>query len=633
MLQKIKLPEEVKEQLEDILSYIEEGEIEDAVDIIDALAEEFPDSFDVALHRVIVYRSLGINNDLILPLIESCHAVDPNDLEVWFILIEELAELGFFGLAEKEVELLKSSTNVQFESTDSEELFKSITAAAQHERSDFFGETADAAKKYLLLNLADKALYFRDFDSAKRYTEDLKKDASDALHTWIINSRFHFLSNELKEAEVCAKTAIEKSPTHGEAYYILSFAEILQGRQASTSPLMSLELADSGISYQAYHLILTEQFDALLSLYDKNSDTISSHSDAVRFFECVAFVLYSRGEIKRANSLWQFANTLEPQGSLLAELQLGNSTADEVEKPFVFFGPSEFPYFFSSALENFSAYEESSSTISFSKNEINILPHIFETVLKYADSELVKLTSQIILDYKEELLPFFPKISASVKNFAEGKRLSSETRAFVAHLSEVFGGNVINTIYHNGQKVYIPFDKLLMEAINPCVGDSEEYFYFDIIQENMMPESLPELEEMCRSMFEKSSQNPHIGVEYVHVLQALGKHDEADFIIKDLYKKNPEELSVKLLALESQLPENISEAKNMISSLSEKKLTPIEFREFQLLKSSLALLDASIEKSLLELDVLQIALPAFKVVTARRRESIASSDKDEVIGL
>ncbi len=628
MLQKLKLPEEVHEQLEDVLSYIEEGEVDDAVDIIDALAEEFPDSYEVALHRVHVYRSLGIYNDLILPLVESCHAVDPTDLEVWVILIEELAELGFFGLAEMELELLQSSTTSLSNDICPEKFIKSVREAALYERSDFFGDGTEAAKNYLLLNLAEKALYFRDFTTAERYCKDLSTQAATSVHTWTINAKYYFLTGELTHAIHSATNAIKISPTQGEAYYILTFAELLSGKEPETFPLVSNTLLDSGISYQAYHLLLSKQYDKIISLYEKNSDIVSSHPDAARFFECVAFVLHSRNEVQRANSLWQFANTIEPEGSLIAQLHLHTTDSSNPEKPFLFFGPSEFPHFFSSTLEQIFSGKIELSDCELTPAQREVLPFIYQIVLSCGDAELVRLTSSMIVHHAKELSGFSEMISSSMIAFSSGTRLSGATRAFVAQLLPVFGKDSVTHIFCKGRKVPLLNDRLDSSSINPFKEDTDEYFYYEVLLENMNEESMNELEDMCHSIFEKTANNPDIGVEYARTLITLGKFNHADSIIKELFKNHSGSIAVMLLYYEVHLPQKLSEARKIIAEYSDVKLDPIAFREYQLLKSSVSLLDASEEAALIELDALELLLPVYGVFCRFKRESILAKKEN-----
>jgi tetratricopeptide (TPR) repeat protein len=626
VLTKSNLPEEVFEQLEDILSYIEEGDLEDAIDIIDALAEEFPDSYEVAFHRIRVYRTIGINSEMVLPLIESCHATDPSDLEVWTMLIEELAELGFFGLAEKELELLKSSTNSDFEELYPEDFSNSIQEAARIERSDFFGDSAESGKKYLLLNLAEKAIYFGDFAIAKKYCDDLTKQAPESVRTWTIVARFHFLSSDIPAAITNARRAIDTDSSYGEPYYILSLSELILGKTPAIYPELCTVILERGVSYQAYYLILTGQYDALLSLYEKYNDIVSSHPDSARFFECLAFVLYSKNEVQRANSLWQFANSLEPEGSLLAELHLQDDSDEMAEKPFLFFGPSEFPCFFSRELEKFAQDNDTTLNISFSEEHIKLLPGIYTTILKLGDAALVRLTSSILAYHSGQLSEESVRtIHTSMLEFIKGKRLSAPTRAFVAQLLRFFGDTSVSHIYWNDRKVPLLFHKLLPTNINPFIEGTDEFFYYEVIMENMHTDSLEELGDMCRSMFEKSYHDPYLGIEYVRILIALGKFDDADFIVKDLCKKNPDLLPLQLLKYDIQLPQNITQACDLVSILSDKRLTPLEFREYQFLKSSLALLDGSPENSLIELDTLELLLPVFHTLCKAKKETLQAS--------
>jgi tetratricopeptide (TPR) repeat protein len=624
VLKKIKLPEEVYDQLDDILGYIEEGELEDAVDIVDALAEEFPGSYDVQLHRIHVYRSAGVFSDVVLPLIESCHATDPEDLEVWVMLIEELAELGFFGLAQKELELLQSSTVDIDETVFSPELTGSIDEAVQVEKSEFFGDNHASGTKYLLLNLAEKALYFHDFENARRYCNDLCKDAPDSIHSWILSARISFMAGDTDTAISSARKAIEISTAFGEPYYILTFAELLSGREPEKFPHLCDSLVDKGIGYQAYQLVLSGQTDALNILYDRYGDEIPGHPDAERFFECLAFAFYEKGDTSSANSLWHFATAIEPEGSFLADYHLKEGSGEDSEIPFLFFGPSCFPSFFSSAVEDAVTGNVSVPDVSFHPDEIRMLPYIFSLVLESGDATLVRITADLLVSCKDYPESSQECIVTSMRKFCESKRLSGSTRAYISRLLPAFGGTPPDSIYYKGRFVPFPHQRLAFDKINPCSEGSEEHLYFELILENEnLPETpLSEIEEICKSLFSKTDGNPHIGVEYSRILVCLGKFDEAGEVVRHLHGRYPDILSVRLIFHEINLPQGLSDARQIVEECSESSLGAVEFRELKFLEAALLLLENQHEAALLELDSLDLLLPAFSSFTAARRDGI-----------
>lgn len=630
MLKKGDLPEEVQEQIEEVMTYLSEGEVEDAIDIIDELADEFPDSYEVVLAQIHVYRSLGINTNTLVPLAESCHAADPTDLEVWIILIEELAELGFFALAEMELELLSSSSSPVPKEICSEEFIKSIKDAASFERNDFFGNTSHSARHYLLYNLAEKAIFFDDYPTAKKHIDELLNIASDSIFSWLSSAKYHFQQSSFSEAIEACKKAISISPNYGEPYYILAKSELLSGLSVSKYPQLNEKLLEYGISHQAFYLILSNQREELINLYEKNSDFISSFPDASRFFECVAFLLFENNEKQRANSLWQFAQTLEPNGSTLAETHIAASNIDDPEIPYIFFGPLEFPYFFSNAIEGYITLGGDLSKYKFSKEELKIIPEIYKMILSFGDSDLVKISTSILLNKSKNLKTSNAKIVESMFNFCSSERLSASTRAYVAQTISLFGGNELPLIKKHGKTIPLLLDSISTNSINPFTEGTDEYFYFDILTENLQETSIVELESMCKSLFEKTSGNVHFGIELGRVLLLLGKFDEAETIISKLHKSYPKEAAVTFLYHESKLPQLLKEAKEMVKKHSNSKLDPISFREYQFLKSAIANIDSNSEIANLELDKLELVLPDFKSICNMRRSTL-SNESDKVV--
>jgi tetratricopeptide (TPR) repeat protein len=631
VIKKETLPEEVEEQLQDILSYLEEGEYEDAVDIVEALAEEFPESYEVILHKVHVYRSLGLHSDEVLPLIEECHAADPSDLDVWVMLVEELAELGFLGLAEMELELIKSSTTDLKEEVCSEEFISSIREASALEKSEYFGDAPDASRLYIAYNLADKSLYFKDFSQASRYTTELIEQAPTAAQSWLIYARFNFQSGNMKEAIRASKKAIEIAPDNGESYYIQSFSEQVLGTKLTIYPELGTTLLDIGISYQAYHLIFTDQIEALIALYENEKDLASSHPDGMRFFECLAFIFYQKGDFEKATTCWQHANALEPDGSLLSELHLKDlqEEQDDSNIPYILFGPSEFPAFFSQLIERNmdEVGEDALSTLT--QEQLEVIPNLYSTVLMYADMGMVKLSTQLLISHFETLEDK-ATILESMLTFAKGKRLSGKTRAFVSHLISLLGTTTLDAIFYRGR--YVPFQNLTLDYVplNVFEEGTDEYFYFEIILENIREGSLSEIEEVCKGIIEKTENHPAFGVEYARILLTLGKFDTAEKVIRELKKNNPDNISISLLLSEIELPANLTDAKMLLEKVEQKKsISPVEFREYQFLKSSVHLYEESIEEALLALDSFELTFPELAELSTHKREAILAKKKSE----
>jgi tetratricopeptide (TPR) repeat protein len=631
VIKKEALPEEVEEQLQDIISYLEEGEYEDAVDIVEALAEEFPESYEVILHKVHVYRSLGLHSDEVLPLIEECHAADPSDLDVWVMLVEELAELGFLGLAEMELELIRSSTTDLKEEVCSEEFTTSIREASALEKSEYFGDAPDASRLYIAYNLADKSLYFKDFSQASRYTRELIEQAPTAAQSWLIYARYHFQTGNMNEAIRAAREAIAIAPDNGEAYYIQSFSEQLLGTKLTTYPELSTSLLDVGISYQAYHLIFTDQVEALIALYEEEKDLASSHPDGMRFFECLAFIFYQRGEREKAITCWQHANALEPEGSLLSELHLKDIQEEHEDSdiPYILFGPSEFPAFFSQLIERNLDEVGEDALESLTKEQLEIIPNLYSTVLMYADMGMVKLTTQLLISHIETLKDK-KTILESMYTFAKGKRLSGKTRAFIAHLMAISGNTAPNAIFYRGRFVPFQSDTLEFIPLNMFEEGTDEYFYFEIILENIREGSFSDIEEVCKGIIEKTGNHPVFGVEYARILLTLGKFDTAEKVIRVLAKNNPDNLTISLLLSEVELPGNLSHAKTLLEEVEKKKsLSPVEFREYQFLKSSVHLYEESIEDALLALDTFELTFPELEELSILKREAILAKKKPE----
>jgi len=610
VLNREKLPEEVEEQLQEIEHFLNEGDFEDALDIIDGLVEDYPHNYEVLLQKIRVYKTVGAFSNEVLTLLEKCHASEPTDLEVWMMLVEELVSLGLLALAEKELELIKSSVKDIEKEEDAAEFISSIIAASVQERNEHYGERPDAARLQILLNLAEKSLFLKDFDQALKHIEELTDKAPECAQNWRTAARMHFIAGSFERASIAAKKAIELDKKSGEVYYVLALSECALGLQLTPFPELSENLLDQGISYQSYYLLFSGQGDTLIELYEQEADSVSGHPDAMRFFECLAFVYYMKGDEREALATWQRAVALDPEDSLIAELSQRylEDSEDDAEVPFVLLGPSEFPHFFSRELEYRVEGRPLTELPPLKDSEISALPHLFSLVLSFGDEMLVRTSLSLILDYYDKISDK-EKLHSSMLDFANGVRLSSLPRVSIAHLLNDLGVEAPEEIYIRGRFVIFAPKKIQIEPVLSFPEGSDEELYYSILEESIAEGVLERAEEIGREAFKVNPTDPNFGVEFARTLLLIGKFDEADTVIDKLLDANPKNDALRLLECESRLHENLTKAKDLLEELSKKNsFTTSEYREFQLLSAALALREGDVEKAIHDLDVLEVAI-------------------------
>ncbi|HMO16515.1 MAG TPA: hypothetical protein PKA63_01805 [Oligoflexia bacterium] len=616
--------ERITSGLMEVDELISEGELYDALDIINHMAKSYPNLDQVLLKKIEICSSLGIHSKETLSILETLHSNNPSDIDIWLLLVGELSSFGLFALAEKEIELILSSAEGFSADEDTNDFITDIRQISASEREHIFN---DSERLQLIYNLAEKSLLNANLDKAIQFAEELYTGSIDNLAVLVKASQIFYSSGEFKRAKSIAEEIISSDNSFSEAFEIAAFSARSLGEPVKNFPLPEeslFESENSRIGSILRYLLLSGNENVIVSIFEKFEDSILSHPEAYEFLEALAFIEFRRGNRELAIEHWQRAALLEQDDSTISRLNLEEieQGEEDADAGFYFYGPHLFPAFFNREIVSFAESDDLSYKTSLTAAELPSLPNLAVMAIEFGDSNLVNLAARLALSVARESNSK-NIVLTELKKITEGYRLSPFERMECLSILREHGFAETISIYFRNRKLNVPLIKMEEEPVDLDVflaaaeyGRTKDTQNLNssemslIIQKYLEAGDFETVRTLALKAIISDPGNLRAYVDYLRSLKILGLFDEVEEHIDPLRSLPNKSTALQAFIFDFDLPESIDKGRYYLSSINiDEPLTEQDLRELQILRSSIFRYDDNEEEADNALDILELYIP------------------------